>query len=184
MKYFRLEQDQIPIASILEELKQHPEAWAAQRGRQKIKVQREALSIPIRGLRKSKIAGRKRRDVHESRYTTISKQFPAVVDFILQWAEQKNAKIARAKIVKLIPGKRVYPHTDRGEYYAIRDRYHLVLQSTGSWMRAGDEEVRMHLGQLWWFDNKAVHEAINDSDQDRVHLIFDLEPRHSMENLS
>ncbi|MEL6920992.1 MAG: aspartyl/asparaginyl beta-hydroxylase domain-containing protein [Pseudomonadota bacterium] len=43
-------------------------------------------------------------------------------------------------------------------------------------MRAGDEEVRMKTGELWWFDNKAEHEAMNDSETDRIHLIFDLLP--------
>jgi len=179
MKYFRLEHTKVDVAPILAELEQFPEAWSAQRGRQKIAVQREALAIPIRGLRKSKIQGRKRRDVHESRYTTISKRFPAVIHFIVNTAEQRKAKIARAKIVNLPPGKHVYPHIDRGNYYAARDRYHLVLDSAGSWMRAGNEEVRMKTGELWWFDNKAEHEALNDSDQNRIHLIFDLEPLSS-----
>jgi quercetin dioxygenase-like cupin family protein len=44
-------------------------------------------------------------------------------------------------------------------------------------MRCGDEENTMHTGELWWFDNKEVHEARNDGTTDRVHLIFDLEPR-------
>ena len=33
-------------------------------------------------------------------------------------------------------------------------------------------------GELWWFDNKQEHEAINDGDEDRIHMIFDLLPRH------
>ena len=175
MEYFRLEQVNVDIRSILAELAQYPEAWTEQRGRQKIAVQREAMAIPIRGLRKSKIQGRKRRDVHESRYTTLSKRFPSVIEFIRQTAANKNAKIARAKVVNLPPGKQVFPHVDRGDYYAIRDRYHLVIDSAGSLMRAGGEEVRMKTGELWWFDNKAEHEALNDTDQDRIHLIFDLE---------
>jgi hypothetical protein len=36
----------------------------------------------------------------------------------------------------------------------------------------------MQEGELWWFDNKAVHEARNDGQEDRIHLIFDLLPRH------
>ena len=60
----------------------------------------------------------------------------------------------------------------------MRDRYHLVLRSTkGSWLKAGDEEIRMQEGELWRFDNKQVHEAYNDGDEDRIHMIFDLLPR-------
>ena len=39
-----------------------------------------------------------------------------------------------------------------------------------------DEEARMHEGELWWFDNKKPHEASNESDADRIHVIFDLLP--------
>ncbi len=35
----------------------------------------------------------------------------------------------------------------------------------------------MQTGELWWFDNKQMHEARNDSDEDRIHFIFDLLPR-------
>lgn len=32
----------------------------------------------------------------------------------------------------------------------------------------------MREGQLWWFDNRQVHEARNDGKEERIHLIFDL----------
>ncbi len=36
----------------------------------------------------------------------------------------------------------------------------------------------MKEGEVWWFDNQVSHEAINYSDEDRVHVIFDvLSPR-------
>ncbi|MEL6125128.1 MAG: aspartyl/asparaginyl beta-hydroxylase domain-containing protein [Pseudomonadota bacterium] len=50
-------------------------------------------------------------------------------------------------------------------------------QSSPSWMKAADEEVRMQEGELWWFDNDQMHEAFNDGDEDRIHMIFDLLPR-------
>ena len=174
MKNFRLVQQDVAIDAILAEIARQPDAWDAQTGRQRVRVQREARAIPIRGLRKSKMAGRARRDVHESRYTTISKHFPAVITFLETFAAEVSAELGRAKIVSLPAGARVYPHVDRGEYYRLRDRYHLVLLSHGSWMRAGDEEVVLHERELWWFDNKADHEARNDTDADRIHLIFDL----------
>jgi quercetin dioxygenase-like cupin family protein len=168
--------EHVEIKTILEELARQPEAWKAQQGRQKIAAQQEAEAIPIRGLRRSKIGDRKRRDVHESRYTGLSRSFPSVVSFIEGFAADEGLRVGRARIVKLAPGRRVPPHRDRGEYYARRDRYHLVLRSAGSSMRCGDEEVTMREGELWWFDNKEEHEARNESDRDRIHLIFDLEP--------
>jgi len=178
MKYFKRIQHDVPTAPLLDEIASVSDAWARATGRQdKIAVQREALAIPLRGLRQSMLYGRKRRDVHESRWTTASAAFPLARAFITQAAEQLDADLSRAKIVCLPAGRRVYPHIDRGEYYRLRGRYHLVLKSTtGSWLKAGDEELRMREGELWWFDNDQMHEAHNDGDEDRIHIIFDLLP--------
>ena len=164
---------------ILDEIASVEDAWGLSTGRrEKIKVQREALSIPLRGLRKSAICKRQRRDVHESRWTTGSKRHPMARQFLKDFAKAEGGLLSRAKIVCLPAGCRVYPHIDRGDYYRLRTRYHLVLRSAkGSWLKAGNEEVRMREGELWWFDNKQIHEAVNDGDQDRIHMIFDLLPR-------
>jgi hypothetical protein len=39
---------------------------------------------------------------------------------------------------------------------------------------AANEWVRMQPGECWWFDNKVPHEAYNESDDWRIHLIFDV----------
>ena len=178
MKHFKQIRSRIDPQPLLSEIASVDEAWTRATGRQqKIAVQREAMAIPLRGLRASAIAGRPRRDVHECRWTTGAAQYPLACRFLEDTARALGGLPGRAKIVCLPAGRRVYPHIDRGEYYRVRDRYHLVLRSTeGSWLKAGDEEVRMREGELWWFDNKAVHEAYNDGDQDRIHLIFDLLP--------
>ncbi len=179
MKYFKLIDGNVDPKPILDEIESVEDAWALSTGRQdKIAVQREALAIPLRGLRKSAINGRARRDVHESRWTTGSKRFPFIRAYLEEVAKGLNSLPGRAKIVCLPAGKRVYPHIDRGEYYRVRNRYHLVLQSAaGSWLKAEDEEIRMKEGELWWFDNDRMHEAFNDGDQDRIHMIFDLLPK-------
>jgi hypothetical protein len=179
MKHFRCLEHGIDPQPFLDEIHAIDGIWHEQTGRQQAaSVQREALAIPVRGLRKSAQGDRLRRDVHESRWTTGSSRLPGARAFLERIAEAEDAIMGRAKIVSLPPGNKVYPHVDRGEYYRVRNRYHLILQSAGSWMRAGDEEVWMKTGELWWFDNKAEHEAMNDGDTDRIHLIFDLLPRH------
>ncbi len=185
MKNFVLIKPDIDVQPFLDEINRHPNPWELHTGRQdKIKVQREARAIPLRGIVKSKIMGRKRYDVHESRFTTISKQFPVCIEFIKHFALEIGGELSRAKLVNLPPGNRVYLHIDRGEYYKIRNRYHLVLSTgpEGSYLKAGDESVRMKTGELWWFDNKAPHESYNDSDQDRIHLIFDLLPKTAQQS--
>lgn len=182
MQYFRKIHDDIAVEPFLEEIGAIDGVWFEQTQRQvSAPVQREALAIPLRGLKKSAQGDRPRRDVHASRWTTGSARLPGCRRFLEMFARSQNSLMSRAKIVCLPAGRRVYPHIDRGDYYRIRDRYHLVLKSaTGSFLRAGDEDVRMREGELWWFDNKQVHEAFNDGDQDRIHMIFDLLPRHRL----
>lgn len=179
MKYFACIHKKIDTYPFLVEIDTIPSAWDQLTGRQeKIKVQREAKAIPLRGLVKSKMKGRPRRDVHETRNTTISRNFPKIMQFIRDFATEVDAELGRAKLALLLPGGKVHPHIDRGEYYLRRDRYHLVLQSeTGNFLAAGQEKVFMQQGELWWFNNKIPHEAVNGSQRDRIHLIFDLEPR-------
>jgi len=180
MENFTLIQSHVDVQPLLEDIHNIPNPWELHTGRQnKIKVQREACSIPLRGIVKSKIMGRRRYDVHESRFTSSSKMFPRSIAFIENFANEIDGELSRAKLVNLPSGNRVYSHIDQGDYYKIRNRYHLILStgSDGSYLKAGDESVRMKTGELWWFDNKAPHESCNDSDQDRIHLIFDLLPR-------
>ena len=179
MNHFKLIQSGIDPEPFLDEIASVEGAWEAATGRQdKIAVQREALAIPLRGLKKSAIGERRRRDVHESRWTAGSQHYPVARAFLRATATMLDSLLSRAKIVCLPAGRRVYPHIDRGEYYRLRNRYHLVLKSThGSWLKAADEAVRMREGELWWFDNDQVHEAVNDGDEDRIHIIFDLLPR-------
>lgn len=180
MKYFKRLKSDVDPTPFLDEINGIEDAWAQSTGRQdKIKVQREALAIPLRGLRKSAIGDRKRSDVHESRWTGGSKRFVLARRFLDEVAREQESILGRAKIVCLPAGKRVYPHIDRGAYYRVRNRYHFVLRSAdGSWLKANDEEVRMQEGELWWFDNDQMHEAYNDGDKDRIHMIFDMLPSH------
>lgn len=178
MQYFRrieLAPDLEPIKS---ELTVNRGAWYSQTGRQdRVGVQAETNGIPLRGLRRSRIMGRRRRDVHESRYTSLAAEFPATIGLLERLAQSLDGELGRAKFARLPPGAVVKPHADRGRYYKVRDRYHCVIESRGgSSLTAGSESVRMQPGEIWWFDNKAIHSARNDSDLPRTHLIFDVLP--------
>lgn len=103
-------------------------------------------------------------------------QLPEAQHFIF-WlmARVKGERVGRCLITELAPGRCITPHVDMGapaEYY---ERYHVVLSGhKGSVFRAGDEQVTMLTGDVWWFDNQQEHEVINNSAEDRVHLIIDI----------
>jgi hypothetical protein len=144
---------------------------------QKVPEQRETETIYLRSAVKPYPPGGEGRDVHESRRTKMHSEFPVITAWFESFVKEIGGDPGRATIVKLKPLGCVYRHFDRGEYYRIRDRYHLVLQSeAGSLLTSGDEQMRMQEGELWWFDNKKFHEAYNLSEQPRIHMIFDVLP--------
>ena len=106
-----------------------------------------------------------------------AKHFPRALKFCEDLANRTNGELGRATLVALQPRGRVYPHKDLGDYYRIRDRFHLVLESReGSPLSAEEDVVVMQPGELWVFDNKVRHWAENASDESRIHLIFDILP--------
>ena len=176
MKYFRLIRSGIDVAGLLEEVRSQEEAWLIDTGRQnKIRVQRDTNTIFLRtAVHRPDLPINENQ---ESRLTSVSKRFPKALVFMTEFAREMNCHLSRATVVRLKPHSRVFRHIDEGSYYFLRERFHLVLQSaTGSVLMSGGEEVRMQEGELWWFDNKQFHESRNDSDEWRIHYIFDLLP--------
>ncbi len=176
MKYFKLIRSGINVAPLLDEVHSHEEAWLIDTARQdRIRVQRETNTIFL-----SSAVQRPDLNINENqetRLTTVSELFPRALAFMVEFAQEMNCRLSRATIVRLKPKSQVFRHIDEGSYYFLRDRFHLVLQSEmGSVMMSGGEEVRMHPGELWWFDNKQFHSSFNESDEWRIHYIFDLLP--------
>lgn len=90
-------------------------------------------------------------------------------------ARVEGERLGRCIITKLKPGAVIDPHVDSGDHAAYFERYHIVLQSLpGSVFHAGGETVQMRVGEVWWFDNSSMHSVINNSADDRIHLIVDI----------
>lgn len=174
-KSFRLIRSGIDVQPFLAELVAGDDLWLADTSRQdKIAVQRHTQTIALR-MADSPRQGFDPREVHESRYSRHAGRFPLTLAFVQAFAREVGGALARVMLVRLAPHSSVGRHIDTGAYYACRDRYHLVIRSHGSVLEAGGEQVTMNAGELWWFDNKQPHEALNASDEWRVHLIFDIE---------
>lgn len=87
----------------------------------------------------------------------------------------EGERLGRVLITRLKPGGRIYPHADEGAPATYYDRFHIVLNGLpGSIFRIEDEQVRMATGETWWVNNRLEHEVINNSADDRIHLIVDI----------
>jgi aspartyl/asparaginyl beta-hydroxylase len=186
VKYFKLVGSGIDTAPFLAEIAANAELWFADTSRQeKIVTQRETQAITLRShADQASLDSRVRRAkpvAYRGRPSPMSARLPVASAFVDQLAQSTNGVMGRAVMANIRPHGTVYPHTDDGLYWLLRDRYHLVLKSVaGSPLRAGGEEVRMQPGELWWFDPTVPHEAFNDSEEDRIHIIADVLSRQSM----
>ncbi|KAF1065284.1 aspartyl beta-hydroxylase [Burkholderia gladioli] len=88
----------------------------------------------------------------------------------------RGVRLGRVMINKIRPGGRIYAHRDTPEHTARWRRHHLVLNGRpGAVIRAGDEQLQMLTGALFWFDNREEHEVINNSDDDRISMVIDIQ---------
>lgn len=87
----------------------------------------------------------------------------------------QGERLGRCIINKLKPGGRIYPHPDTPDHAEYWDRFHIVLQSgPGATFICEDEQVEMKTGEIWWFNNRLMHEVVNNSADDRIHLVVDI----------
>jgi len=85
-------------------------------------------------------------------------------------------KLGRIILAKLPPGKVVTPHCDEGPVPEMYTRYHAIVQSGhGSWFLVGREAVEMLTGEVWIPNVQVIHAVVNLSDEDRIHLIIDIQ---------
>ncbi|NTG91106.1 aspartyl/asparaginyl beta-hydroxylase domain-containing protein [Agrobacterium rhizogenes] len=176
-RFFRKVDLSFSLAEILAELEGNEMLWLANTSRQeKNKVQENTHAITLRGaVPRSDL---KIWENQEDREAEAIRFFPKIAALLYSIAEHHSSHLSRAKLVRLKPELPVGMHTDKGSYYLIRQRYHLVLRSkNGSILQSGNEMVTMKEGELWWFDNKQHHSSFNPSDDWRIHIIFDLLPK-------
>lgn len=113
----------------------------------------------------------------EAMDTVAMQALPDVKSEVLNIMRLVNgSRLGRVIITRLEPGKKILPHSDvMGEYSKYYTRYHLVLQGMpGSMFNCGNETVNMLTGELWWFDASAEHSIINNSKDDRIHMLVDV----------
>jgi hypothetical protein len=169
----------LDVRPLLQEIDGKPQNWLVDTSRQKrISVQQNTDSIYLRRAALVRPAGADGiNDVHESAATDLARDYPRLMGFLEKFAETyARGTLSRVMIVRLAAKKDVGRHWDCGYYYLCRDRYHLVLRSTGSEMECAGARCSWNVGELWWFNNNLWHSSHHASDDWRMHVIFDVLP--------
>ena len=136
------------------------------------------LRFPVKGVFETEAELAKHTstyDQHENidypAYQVLPEARPLVMNLFGYVAGER---LGRVMINKIAPGGVIFPHVDTKAHTDYYSRFHIVLQSQpGVLFRAGDESVQMTTGEAWWFDNSQEHEVINNSADDRIHMIID-----------
>jgi len=111
--------------------------------------------------------------------------FSIVSDIIKSLENEVVGKSARILLTKLSAGKDVATHVDGGDYLSTVRRYHIPLITNDQvFYTVNDETINMKKGECWEINNLKPHSVLNNSDQDRVHLLIDILPEYSFKNLN
>ena len=101
--------------------------------------------------------------------------FPATRVLVEDLAASIGAtEIGRVIITKLASGATIKPHIDEGDAAEYYDRYHFCVQGEpGSVFIVEQQSQQMRAGEFWWVNNRKVHSVINNSIDDRIHIVMD-----------
>lgn len=97
---------------------------------------------------------------------------PLVLDLMRR---VEGLALGRVMVTRLKPGACITPHIDQGAPAEYFTRYQIALQSLpGALFRIEDETVNFRTGDVWLINNRAEHEVINNSADDRIVCIVDV----------
>jgi hypothetical protein len=108
----------------------------------------------------------------------IMKQFFAHY-YAAQWIKKQVGGISfgRIMIVQLKPNSKVELHVDPGVYFEKYSRYHIPFKTNKcvQFFNKENNKEHMPLKTLCRLNNLDYHGLINESNDDRIHLIVDVE---------
>ena len=182
MKHFQLIAGGVDVVPLQNALACHPELWNQNTLRTQhagtVHAQVDDIWIRFNDTRAYEQTGDAATimDQHESVWYPAADTFWMLKPVLFDLMRKVNAeRLGRVLITRLKPGAQILPHVDGGDHAAYYARYHIALQGLpGSLFRAGDEQITMRTGEVWWFQNAVEHSVLNNSQDDRIHIVVDL----------
>jgi ribosomal protein L24E len=118
--------------------------------------------------------------IRESSRIIECKDTYRVPDFpeIMSWTySYRKSRLGRIMIVRMRPRSYIPIHVDSGEYFSNYERLHVPIQTNEHVLFFGSkkcESVCLKSGYVWKLHNQKPHGVFNDSDDYRIHLVFDV----------
>ena len=172
----------VPVAELAHQLEMNPQLWNEHKLRTRTyegSPHREVDDIWVRYRDPKEFDPenpQKFADKHESVWYDAYYKLPAIEWIVAQLVNHLgHFELGGVLITRIPPGKRVYPHSDAGSWHAeyYEDKVLVLVKSApGQVFKFEGEEHEGEPGEVFVFDNHPVHEVINNSDEERISLIF------------
>jgi hypothetical protein len=105
--------------------------------------------------------------------------YPLLLPLISNLELKLNGKAARVLLVKLASNSSVYPHVDGGYYLNSAHRVHIPVKTNKDVLfTVNNVQRHLAINECIEISNSHEHSVVNNSSEERVHIICDIVPNH------
>lgn len=105
-------------------------------------------------------------------FTPIFRDVQRWINFLFH--NKCSVEFGRIFFSKLTANTTIDLHTDTGKYFDYYDRFHFVINGNNkNIFYIQDEPIVLETGNVYWVNNHVPHRLENNSNEDRINLIFD-----------
>lgn len=95
-----------------------------------------------------------------------------------------NGKLIRAEFVNMKANSRIRTHKDRSDILYLARRFHVPIKTNEMVLFTSADETRhLETGKLYELNNINYHSVVNNSSDNRIHLIIDVLPEQHLEGI-
>lgn len=104
----------------------------------------------------------------------IAEYYENAPDIQAKFQEPVRGYFVRISLAKLVAGGAISEHRDLNFSLTHSHRVHVpVITNDQVWFNVGSERRNLKAGEIVEINNRRNHSVVNESDEDRVHLILD-----------
>ena len=121
---------------------------------------------------------------HDSVWLQPALALPEAAPLAFQlMAAVSGERLGGILITRIPPGRRVYPHTDRGWHAQYYDKFAIQISSHPQQsFNFSDGAFHAKPGDVYWFDNSHSHWVENPSPVERITMIVCIKPHSPLNN--
>ncbi len=168
----------VDVSQAVSQIDSHPELWNQYGYRKNMTPHNEMSDIWVR-YNDIKNMGPGFNDEHDPVWYPAYEALPALKEIIFPlMSEVEGERLGGVLITRIPSGCDIKPHVDRGWHVDYYDKFYVSLRSEpGANFYCGDEVLNPKAGEVWRFDNRALHWVENRSSADRMTLIVCIRTR-------